>query len=81
MVIELREGVYERTVNYVVINCAVMGLVIKELEKLDLPAVGDSIKVLKDSLKETNQFWAIRETEAELCQSIEQSRMDIRGVD
>lgn len=87
MDIQLREGVFERTCNYVQMNCAVMGLVIKELEKLDQNMLARLIETvdlrqvkeaMKKSLNETNQTWAIRQAEPELIQCVRQSRSALR---
>jgi len=68
-------------------NCAVMGLVIKELEKLDQNMLARLIETvdlrqvkeaMKKSLNETNQTWAIRQAEPELIQCVRQSRTALR---
>ena len=87
MDIQLREGVFDRTCNYVQMNCAVMGLVIKELDKLDgwtLALISETVNLrqlkeaMKKSLNETNQTWAIRQVEPELIQCVKQSRAALR---
>jgi len=68
-------------------NCAVMGLVIKELDKLDgwvLAVISETVNLgqikeaMKKSLKETNQNWAILQAEPELVQCVRQSRSALR---
>ena len=78
MDIQLREGVFDRTCNYVQMNCAVMGLVIKELERIGLDSLNESVEAMKKSLKETNQDWAIRETKANLMKCVRQSQTALK---
>ena len=68
-------------------NCAVMGLVIKQLEKLDqdlIVRLNETVDVrqvmeaMKKSLKETNQTWAVREEEHRLVKYVKQARTALK---